>query len=82
MRSPTVFSVRTFGALAVALLLSGLARADGKVSVLVENDPLLTTPFGLDFLPDGSLVVADYDGHRVCKVAGDGKVSVLAGAGA
>lgn len=74
--------MRTFGALAVMLLLSALARADGKVVVLVEDDPLLTTPFGLDFLPDGSLVVADFGGHRVCRVARDGKVSVLAGSGA
>jgi sugar lactone lactonase YvrE len=74
--------MRAVGVLAVALLLPALARADEKVVVLVEDDPLLTTPFGLDFLPDGSLVVADFGGHRVCKVTRDGKVSVLAGAGA
>ncbi len=74
--------MRILQALTVALLLPALARADGKVVVLVENDPLLTTPFGLDFLPDGSLVVADFGGHRVCKVTRAGKVSVLAGTGA
>jgi hypothetical protein len=46
--------MRSLGALAVALLLPALTRADGKVVVLVEEDLLLTTPFGLDFLPDGS----------------------------
>jgi sugar lactone lactonase YvrE len=51
------------------------------VVVLVENNPLLVTPFGLDFLPDGSLVVADLEGNRVCKVTRDGQLSVLAGAG-
>jgi sugar lactone lactonase YvrE len=53
----------------------------GKVVVVVDNHPLLTTPFGLDFLPDGSLVVADFGGHRICKVTRAGQVSVLAGAG-
>jgi sugar lactone lactonase YvrE len=72
--------VRLFGILAM-VLLSPACLAAGKVVVLVEKDPLLTTPFGLDFLADGSLVVADYGGHRVCKVTRDGKVSVLAGAG-
>jgi sugar lactone lactonase YvrE len=61
--------------------LPALASADDKVVVLVENHPLLTTPFGLDFLPDGSLVVADFGGHRVCKVTRAGEVSVLAGTG-
>jgi DNA-binding beta-propeller fold protein YncE len=35
----------------------------------------------LDFLPDGSLVVADLEGHRVLKVTRDGQLSVRAGAG-
>jgi sugar lactone lactonase YvrE len=73
--------MRAIGALTVALLLPALVRADGKVAVLVESNPLLTMPFGLGFLPDGALVVADFGGHRVCRVARDGKVSVLAGTG-
>ena len=73
--------MRAIRALAVALLLPTLSRAGDKVVVLVEDNPLLTTPFGLDFLRDGSLVVADFGGHRVCRVTRDGKVSVLAGAG-
>jgi sugar lactone lactonase YvrE len=67
--------------LAVVSWLPASAAAGEKVVVLVENHPLLTTPFGLDFLPDGSLVVADFGGHRVCKVTRAGRVSVLAGAG-
>ena len=51
--------MRAIRALAVALLLPTLARAGDKVAVLVEDNPLLTTPFGLDFLRDGSLVVAE-----------------------
>jgi sugar lactone lactonase YvrE len=73
--------MRAIGALVIVLLVPALTRAAGNVVVLVEDDPRLTTPFGLDFLPDGSLVVADFGGHRVCKVTRDGKVSVLAGAG-
>src|SRR5690349_14429204 len=73
--------MRVIAALTTALLLPALARAAEKVVVLVEDNPLLTTPFGLDFLPDGALVVADFGAHRVCKVSRDGKVTVLAGAG-
>jgi streptogramin lyase len=68
--------------LTVALLLPLGASAREKVVIVVENHPLLTMPFGLDFLADGSLVVADYGGYRVCKVTRDGQVSVVAGAGA
>jgi DNA-binding beta-propeller fold protein YncE len=73
--------MRFIAILTFVLGLPATTAADAKVVVLVENDPLLTTPFGLDFLPDGSLVVADFGGHRVCKVTRAGRVSVLAGAG-
>jgi sugar lactone lactonase YvrE len=73
--------MRSITALALSLLLSTFVRGDQKVEVLVEDNPLLTMPFGLDFLPDGSLVVADFGGHRVCRVTHDRKVTVLAGAG-
>jgi sugar lactone lactonase YvrE len=66
---------------AVVLLTAAGAQAAEKMAVVVAGDSLLTVPFGLDFLPDGTLVVADYGGHRVCKVTRDGKVSVLAGDG-
>lgn len=52
-----------------------------QIEVVVESDPNLTVPFGFDFLPDGSLVIADLDGHRVCEVSKAGKVSVIAGDG-
>jgi sugar lactone lactonase YvrE len=74
--------MRAIRALALAFLLPAFARANDKVVVLVANNPLLTIPFGLAFQSDGSLVVADFGGHRVCKVTRDGTVSVLAGAGA
>jgi hypothetical protein len=73
--------MRFIAILAIVLWLPATAAADANVVVLVENHPLLTTPFGLDFLPDGSLVVADFGGHRICKVTRAGEVSVLAGAG-
>jgi sugar lactone lactonase YvrE len=65
----------------LALLWATSARAGEKMAVVVTDDPLLAVPFGLDFLPDGTLVVADFGGHRVCKVARGGRVSVLAGDG-
>jgi DNA-binding beta-propeller fold protein YncE len=73
--------MRSLAALAITVLLPAASLADSKMVVLVEDNPLLTTPFGLDFLADGSLVVADFGGHRVCRVTRDGRVSVLAGAG-
>jgi sugar lactone lactonase YvrE len=73
--------MRFVGGVVIAVLLSATARAEEKVTVLVENSPLLTIPFGPDFLPDGSLVVANFGGNRVCKVTRDGRVSVIAGTG-
>jgi DNA-binding beta-propeller fold protein YncE len=80
-----VLRLALVGCLAAGLVAGAPAdggKGGGKVVVLVDRDPLLDVPFGLDFLPDGSLVVADFGGNRVCKVTRDGKVSVLAGAGA
>ncbi|MEX2122096.1 MAG: hypothetical protein WD847_21125 [Pirellulales bacterium] len=65
----------------VAMLLAGPAGADEQVVVVVDDHPTLTIPFGLDFLPDGSLVVADFGGHRICRVTTGGAVEVLAGDG-
>jgi DNA-binding beta-propeller fold protein YncE len=65
----------------LVLLSAAGARAAEKMAVVVAGDSQLAVPFGLDFLPDGSLVVADYGGNRVCKVTRDGRVSVLAGDG-
>lgn len=55
------------------------AVADERIVVVVDDHPLLTAPFGFDFLPDGALVVADYGGNRICRVASDGQVEVIAG---
>jgi sugar lactone lactonase YvrE len=40
-----------------------------------------STPYGLVARPDGTLVVADYDNHRLRVVGMDGNVTTLAGAG-
>jgi len=63
---------------------------DGQMVPVVErsrngNDPVsaqtlrLLTPSGIAFGPDGTLYVADPSGHRVCTVAPDGLVRVVAG---
>jgi sugar lactone lactonase YvrE len=67
--------------LALVLSFALPAVADDTVVVVVDDHPLLTIPFGFDFLPDGSLVVADFGGHRICKVSTDGQVELLAGDG-
>jgi len=73
--------MRWFWLFAIALLVAGPARSQEKLTIVVDDDPLLTTPFGFDFLPDGSLVVADFGGNRICKVDRDQHVSVVAGNG-
>ncbi|HVC97599.1 MAG TPA: hypothetical protein VND64_28265 [Pirellulales bacterium] len=74
--------MRWFWLLAIALLVAAPARSQEKFATVVDGDPLLTTPFGFDFLPDGSLVVADFGGNRICKIDGKNQVSVVAGDGA
>jgi len=60
------------------LLASPCAAADKLVLVA---DSGLKEPFGLDFAPDGKLVVAEYGGQRICVIDGDGKVTCRAGTG-
>jgi DNA-binding beta-propeller fold protein YncE len=66
---------------AIVLFISAPARSQEKLAIVVDGDPLLTTPFGFDFLPDGSLVVADFNGNRICKIDRDNHVAVVAGGG-
>jgi sugar lactone lactonase YvrE len=70
------------GVVVIALVGATAVRAGEKIAVVVSDDSLLSIPFGLDFLPDGTLVVADYGGNRVCRVARDGRwVQAFAGDG-
>jgi DNA-binding beta-propeller fold protein YncE len=73
--------MRSFLLSAIVLFSSGPARSQEKLAIVVDGDPLLTTPFGFDFLPDGSLIVADFGGNRICKIDRDNHVSVVAGDG-
>jgi sugar lactone lactonase YvrE len=69
--------------LVVLLAVHGSLRGEDqpRAKVLVDQNEFLSVPFGLDFLPDGSLVAADFGGHRISKVALDGTVTVIAGDG-
>ncbi len=51
---------------------AGLADGSGKVARFL-------TPGGLDFAPDGSLIIADTGNHRIRAAAADGAVTTLAG---
>ena len=64
----------------LALLLPGMASASGTLEAVVADVPELAMPFGLDFLPNGSLVVADYKKHNIVVVTRNGSASILAGA--
>lgn len=63
----------------VALMLPGMAQSSGTLETVVADAPELAMPFGLDFLPNGSLVVADYKKHNVVVINRDGTASILAG---
>ena len=52
-----------------------------KVVTVVEGGPLIKAPFGLDFLPNGDPVFADYGSHRILRIDGNGKPVLIAGSG-
>lgn len=52
-----------------------------KVVTVVEGGPLIRAPFGLDFLPNGDAVFADYGAHRILRIDSRGKTSLIAGSG-
>jgi DNA-binding beta-propeller fold protein YncE len=58
------------------------ASAAEKFVLVAGGEPgSLKEPFGLDFLPNGSIVLVEYGGHRVSQLDKDGKVTALAGVG-
>ncbi len=62
--------------------MAGLpALADKLVLVAGSEKANFKEPFGLDFLPDGSVVLVEYGGHKVTHIDKDGKVSAYAGTG-
>jgi len=73
--------MRRFWLLAILLVVPAPIQAKEQLAVVVDDDPLLTTPFGFDFLADGSLVVADFGGNRISRIDRDHHVSVVAGDG-
>lgn len=70
-----------FLALATLFLATSVARPEGRVVTVVEGGPLIKAPFGLDFLPNGDAVFADYGSHRILRIDSKGKVSLIAGSG-
>lgn len=67
---------------AVFLLVFGSRLpAAGKLELFVGNSPELAMPFGIDFLPDGTLVVADFGRSNIVLVDQAGKARILAGGG-
>ncbi len=62
-------------------LASSASAAEKLVLVAGGESAGLKEPFGMDFLPDGSVLVAEYSGFKVSLVDKDGKVTVYAGSG-
>jgi hypothetical protein len=67
----------------VALLLFTSSAWSAEKVVLVAGGPNagFKEPFGMDFLPDRSIVLVEYSGHKVTHVDANGKVSSYAGTG-
>jgi sugar lactone lactonase YvrE len=65
----------------LALSCVSLLPAAGKLELFVGNSPELAMPFGIDFLADGTLVVADFAKSNIVLVDKTGKARILAGAG-
>jgi DNA-binding beta-propeller fold protein YncE len=64
------------------LLITANAHSADKLVLVAGGDKAgFKEPFGLDFLADGSIVVADYGHSRICRVDKDGNVTTLAGSG-
>ena len=65
----------------LALICVSLLPAAGKLELFVGNSPELAMPFGIDFLADGTLVVADFAKSNIVLVDKTGKARILAGGG-
>ncbi len=63
------------------LIAANAYSADKLVLVAGGEKAGFKEPFGLDFLPDGSIVLADYGNNKVCQVDKDGNVTTFAGTG-
>lgn len=55
--------------------------AQGKIVEVIGEHPLVKAPFGLDFLPNGDAVFADFGSHRILRIDGQGRLSLIAGSG-
>jgi DNA-binding beta-propeller fold protein YncE len=63
------------------LLLCSPAFAGKLVLVAGGEKANFKEPFGLDFMPDGSVVLVEFVGNKVTRIDKDGKVTALAGTG-
>jgi DNA-binding beta-propeller fold protein YncE len=64
------------------LLITASAHSADKLVLVAGGEKAgFKEPFGLDFLPDGSIVIADYGHNRVARIDKDGNVTTLAGSG-
>lgn len=80
LRSPSM-RVRAILSAVLLLVFGGLLPAAGKLELFVGNSPELAMPFGIDFLTDGTLVVADFSRCNIVLVDQAGKARILAGGG-
>lgn len=66
-----------------ALLLgwASAATAAEKLVLVAGGEGLFQEPFGLDFTPDGKIVLVDYKGQRVRQIDAAGQVTTVAGTG-
>jgi DNA-binding beta-propeller fold protein YncE len=65
----------------VVLIAVPVLAADKLLLVAGGDKANFKEPFGLDFLPDGSVVLVEYAGNKITHIDKDGKVSTYAGTG-
>jgi sugar lactone lactonase YvrE len=65
----------------VLLIFTSPAFADKLVLVAGGDKANFKEPFGMDFLPDGSVALVEFGAHKVTHIDKDGKVIVYAGTG-
>lgn len=66
----------------ILALIAAPCFAGEKIVLVAGGDKAsLKVPFGMDFTPDGKLILVEFDGHCVSQIEADGSKRILAGTG-
>ncbi len=62
-------------------LIAGSGLDTNAIPALPAKSARLSSPFGVDFDPEGRLVLVEMTGHRVRRLTSDGRLELIAGTG-